>query len=59
MITVCSRCKRVISETPPLDKKVSHGICSQCLEFLEDQIRQNQKCLESVAADAVITDERE
>lgn len=44
MITVCSQCKRIISETlqdKNKEQEVSHGICSQCLAVLEDKIREN------------------
>lgn len=45
MITVCSRCKRVISETLQHDpeEKISHGICARCLSILERKIRENAK----------------
>ncbi len=45
MITVCSRCKRTISQTPVdgSEKKVSHGICTQCLVVLESEIRESSK----------------
>lgn len=44
VITVCSQCKRIISETlqPKKEDKVSHGICSQCLIILENKIQQNK-----------------
>lgn len=48
MITICSQCKRVISQTmggnsrPVADREelVSHGICSKCLIVLENKIRE-------------------
>lgn len=45
MITVCSRCKRTISETfeKGSEKKVSHGICTRCLAVLESEIREVSK----------------
>ncbi len=45
MITVCSRCKRTISETNGKDSenKVSHGICTSCLSILESEIRESAK----------------
>ena len=45
MITVCSRCKQTIAESfeEGSDKKVSHGICSQCLAILESEIREVAK----------------
>ena len=45
MITVCSRCKRTISETfeKGSETKVSHGICTRCLAVLESEIREGSK----------------
>lgn len=48
MITICSHCKRVISETlqkKDKEEKISHGICTQCLSVLEGKIRENQNCM--------------
>jgi len=49
VITVCSRCKRRISETfeKGSEKKVSHGICTRCLAILEDEIREGAKAVEN------------
>ena len=49
MITVCSRCKKTISETAEQgsEKKVSHGICSRCLAILEGQILEGTKAVDS------------
>lgn len=45
VITICSRCKRTISETfeKGSEKKVSHGICSRCLAVLESEIREGPR----------------
>ncbi len=50
MITVCSRCKRVINQAlqPEHDEKVSHGICARCLAILEERIKKNPKSVSSV-----------
>lgn len=48
VITICSHCKRVISQTlqggPRCngdgEEPVSHGICSKCLVILESKIRE-------------------
>jgi hypothetical protein len=49
VITVCSRCKRTISQTPGegSEKKVSHGICAGCLVILENEIRESSKVSEN------------
>jgi hypothetical protein len=49
VITVCSRCKRTISETfeKGSEKKVSHGICTRCLAVLESEIREGTKAGDS------------
>ncbi len=58
MLTICSHCKQVISETPPSNEKVSHGICPRCLEMLESHIKQNKKTSEpSLGADPVVVDD--
>ena len=51
VITVCSRCKRTISETfeEGSEKKVSHGICTRCLAVLEGEIREGAKAEDSPA----------
>jgi hypothetical protein len=60
VLTICSQCKRVISESPPLDGKVSHGICQQCLEILERHIKHSKKPSEhSLVADPAGSDEYE
>jgi hypothetical protein len=48
VITVCSRCKKTISETSEQgsEKKVSHGICSRCLAILEGQILEGTKAVD-------------
>ncbi len=45
VITVCSRCKKTISKTfdEGSEKKVSHGICAECLSILETEIRESTK----------------
>jgi len=49
VITICSHCKRVISQTlnggggqsaGNREEPVSHGICSKCLIVLENRIRE-------------------
>jgi len=60
LITICSRCKSILSETLPMDSRVSHGMCSLCLEFLEKQIRQNQKAPEHCcSSDTLIAEDYE
>jgi hypothetical protein len=48
VITVCSRCKRTISQTAGegSEKKVSHGICTRCLAIMEGEIRESSKAVE-------------
>ncbi|MEW6443303.1 MAG: hypothetical protein AB1640_20395 [bacterium] len=43
MITICAHCKRIISETPSQDNKISHGICGQCLAKLERDIQESPR----------------
>jgi hypothetical protein len=52
VITVCSRCKKTIAESSEKgsEKKVSHGICSQCLTILEGEIREGAKATDSPSA---------
>jgi hypothetical protein len=49
LITVCSCCKQTIAESfeKGSDKKVSHGICSQCLAILESEIREGAKATDN------------
>ena len=52
VITICSRCKRTISETleDGSEKKVSHGICTRCLAILESEIREVAKAEDNPTA---------
>jgi len=38
MIIQCSWCKRKMGEKPPIeDKRITHGICSECVNKLEEE----------------------